>query len=746
MICSFATLKANQEYYYIRVESSEPAFDELLSTLDLEAAIIKSGVYFQTFINSEEKAYLDNHKIRYTLLANPEKLKQVNKANTLAETKYFKLGSIDGFYTYKEIISFWDNLILKFPTLIKRDTIGYSIENRPILAYKLSTNYSIANNNRVLYTALHHAREPLGLTTLYYFIADLLEKYENKDNEAIYLLQNRVLHFVPCLNPDSYLANEQTKGLTRKNARRINDTIFGVDLNRNYGTFEMWNSSKGGSSPLRTHETYRGTEPFSEPETKAIRDYCLYYQFATALNYHSFGNLIIHPWELFQMNEDKYFFQRFSLNSTWENNYVYGWDVRSIGYISRGNSDEWMYSQDAGKNRILSFTPEIGSSDGKLFWNYSQDEIITYGKENLKLNYNAAWSAGYNPSAMFVDYDCEKQELKLTISNIGVSPITSKDSIRIEISPVEKEKIRNDLSFSFIQTEKSDTTFIFPIQFSQEAKNGEQLEWVFNVIRDGKILKSEKFTTKAGICSKEWIYNPENPINNYTTNTWGLEKDTISNLNILTDSPYSNYNSVFTSYVEFNKSYKVNPDTIYNLSLDLRYNIERNFDFAYCAAYYNGQWNPVQFPRTTQGKKIFNSQQTAQIDDFWGFAGHVYEWTTQKSDFTYLLGKDIKFKFEIKSDQSNNYEGLYIKNFYIEKYPKDTNLSISYDNDIKHISYKNILSLTEKSRIVLYDISGRNLEEQNETDFLNYNKYEQGVYFALVFQGSKTKIVKLIRD
>lgn len=72
------------------------------------------------------------------------------------------------------------------------------------------------------------------------------------------------------------------------------DNSYGVDLNRNYGY--QWGFDNIGSSFTPQSGVYRGTGPFSEPETKAVRDFCYQRKFVTALNYHTYGNLLVHPW------------------------------------------------------------------------------------------------------------------------------------------------------------------------------------------------------------------------------------------------------------------------------------------------------------------------------------------------------------------------------------------------------------------------------------------------------------------
>jgi murein tripeptide amidase MpaA len=120
---------------------------------------------------------------------------------------------------------------------------------------------------------MHHAREPGGMMALIYFMWWLLENY-NTDAEAKALLDSRRITVVPIVNPDGYTFNIQNSpgggGLWRKNRRRNANNSFGVDLNRNYGTVDFWNSAFGGSSTSPSSDTYRGTDPFSEPETAAL--------------------------------------------------------------------------------------------------------------------------------------------------------------------------------------------------------------------------------------------------------------------------------------------------------------------------------------------------------------------------------------------------------------------------------------------------------------------------------------------
>ena len=86
--------------------------------------------------------------------------------------------------------------------------------------------------------------------------------------------------------------------MIRKNQRKFdicnNHDDIGVDLNRNYGY--KWGYNNEGSSDYLCDESYRGSAPFSEPETAAIRDFVESMPLLRiALNFHAWGNLFVTP-------------------------------------------------------------------------------------------------------------------------------------------------------------------------------------------------------------------------------------------------------------------------------------------------------------------------------------------------------------------------------------------------------------------------------------------------------------------
>lgn len=87
----------------------------------------------------------------------------------------------------------------------------------------------------------------------------------------------------------------------RKNRRKDNlkecgKWKMGVDLNRNYGYKWDFNPTHGGSNDP-CESDYRGKEPFSEPETKAMKRFIeKNKEIVSCMNFHAWGDLWIYPY------------------------------------------------------------------------------------------------------------------------------------------------------------------------------------------------------------------------------------------------------------------------------------------------------------------------------------------------------------------------------------------------------------------------------------------------------------------
>jgi Zinc carboxypeptidase len=196
----------------------------------------------------------------------------------------------------------YDRLTVQFPTLVKREVIGQTHLGRDIVAMKVTADAPTTPDNTrpaVLYNALQHAREWLAGETCRRTLEYVLDNY-GTDETVTDIVDNTELWFVCVANPDGYeYTFTDGNRLWRKNmADNDGDGIRGelgdgVDPNRNFAT--NFGRDDEGSSPVPTSETYRGTGPDSEPETKALKGLEAKVDFVFQKNDHTAAELLLWP-------------------------------------------------------------------------------------------------------------------------------------------------------------------------------------------------------------------------------------------------------------------------------------------------------------------------------------------------------------------------------------------------------------------------------------------------------------------
>lgn len=271
-------------------------------------------------------------------------------------------GGMGGHYTLAEMEAILDSFAQAHPTLCAaKVSIGRSLEGRDIWMVKISDNVGVDEGEpEVLYDALHHAREPVSMAATLLFMDTLLEGHAAGDPELEYLVNERELFFVPCVNPDGYEYNRTIApgggGMWRKNRRGG----YGVDLNRNYAT--QWGGA--GSSSSQSSETYRGAAPNSEPETAAMDAFARGRQFVQVFSTHTYTDVLLWPW-CYQPGSPSNVasYDRVGRLATSRNAVAHGpW--YSLLYPSSGTAVDHHHVVSGA----LSWTAELGRSNEGGFW------------------------------------------------------------------------------------------------------------------------------------------------------------------------------------------------------------------------------------------------------------------------------------------------------------------------------------------------------------------------------------------
>lgn len=130
--------------------------------------------------------------------------------------------------TYTQYDSIMKYFSTQYPSLCRLDTIGLSINNRLVLALKISDNAAINEDEpEVFYTSSMHGDETGGFVLMLRFIDNLLKNY-NSNSRVRKLVDNLEIWINPLANPDgSYRSGNTLTSPVRVNAS-------GADLNRSF--------------------------------------------------------------------------------------------------------------------------------------------------------------------------------------------------------------------------------------------------------------------------------------------------------------------------------------------------------------------------------------------------------------------------------------------------------------------------------------------------------------------------------
>ncbi|MGQ9582243.1 MAG: M14 family zinc carboxypeptidase [Thermoplasmatota archaeon] len=258
------------------------------------------------------------------------------------------------YHTYDEMVSELQCLTSAHPGLALLVPIGQTWENRTIWAVKISDNVSsdeFEPNMTVLGGI--HARELISVEVPLLLMHNLLGNYSS--NQTIRrFVDGLQLWVVPMLNPDGHACVERGNDW-RKNRRPVDGGI-GVDLNRNFGHLWGLEASHDPSS-----EEYCGPEPFSENETRAVRELVTDHHPSVTISYHSYGNSILYPWGNsidFEPVDPLLPSLAWNMSMAMPEGRRYTPMMARDFYAASGDTDDYFYANLS----ILPFTVELASS------------------------------------------------------------------------------------------------------------------------------------------------------------------------------------------------------------------------------------------------------------------------------------------------------------------------------------------------------------------------------------------------
>ena len=680
----------------------------------------------------------------------------------------FSLGSMGGYFTYPEMLAQLDSMAAKYPNLISaRQAINpndLTHEGRPIYWVKISDNPNLNEAEpQTLYNALHHAREALSLSQLIYYMWYLLENYDNDPNIQ-HLIDNTELYFIPCINPDGYIYNQTTNpnggGMWRKNRRNNGGGTYGVDLNRNYGY--QWAYDNVGSSGSPSSDTYRGPSAFSEAETRNVRDFALSHNFVMAINYHTYGGLLVYPWAYNGYETaDSLYYRPFGNLMTQFNGYLTGTGTTTVGYNSNGDADDWLYGEQTQKNKILSMTPEASSGFG--FWPPST-EIINLCNETLWQNLSYAY--------LLLNFGQAKDQSAPLLTQT-ISPISyqltrygfSAGSLTVGINPISSNisTVGNPKNYTLGQLQA--TTDSIALILNSGIPNGASVVFELYVDNGAGLVFRDTITKTFG--SYQVLLNDTgNNMNNWTnigtTSNWQSTTSSFySPSSSITDSKTGNYANNTQSEILLNRVIDLRGISDASLNFWAKWDIEDNYDYVQVAAAgNNGVFQPLCGLYTQTGSAYQDPGQPV-------FDGQQGTWVQEDMSLNSFLGDSAVFiRIRLKSDQWLNYDGFYFDDLRVnllsgtlsstepirrnypllgQSQPNPAKSQVYIPFDLEGISNDNL-------QLQVVDLLGRVMASENIANnstgvHLTVSDWSAGTYFyQIVGDGIQSAPKKLVID
>jgi hypothetical protein len=495
-------IKMEAKVYFKSADELFSKMGNLFSELDIVTAGEAEREYFIVIITNKdqiEKIKEKGFKAEITYYDIKEKFKKMTgiDPNNLELLRDFGF-----FFTYWEMIDTIQRLANNFPNLVRIYDIGRSHQNRPLWCVKIS-DYPDSNENEpiVFFNAATHAREPMGVSILIYFMTYLLTNYDptNSENLITWLINNREIYFVPVMNPDGYVYNSDSGGATanwRKNRRIIQSPYVGVDLNRNYGY--KWAYDDIGSSPNPSNEAYRGPERFSEPETRVVRDFMLSKKIRAQIDYHTYGRYNMYPWgydtftppdvrTLKEVVDSFRFYNNYSASRTGQ--------IAKVLYTANGSSVDWEYADTLweGIRKFITYAFTIEASINDFWYGWNDSAFIRQECErNLGVNIYLTKVGGAFLELKNIRIDDfygnqdnilnpgESAYIYLTIKNRAIHPIDSVYNLTINATAPNPYFVIVDSIFNFPNILRNDTRIGFFKVYVNEEAPAESISIVLN--------------------------------------------------------------------------------------------------------------------------------------------------------------------------------------------------------------------------------------------------------------------------
>ncbi|XP_040336370.1 mast cell carboxypeptidase A [Prionailurus viverrinus] len=287
---------------------------------------------------------LDQNKMHYEIL--------IHDLQEEIEKQFDVKEDIPGRHSYAKynnwdkIVAWTEKMVHKHPEMVSRIKIGTTVEDNPLYVLKIGKRDE--RRKAIFMDCGIHAREWISPAFCQWFVYQAAKTY-GKNKIMTKLLDRMNFYVLPVFNVDGYIWSWTQNRMWRKNrSKNQNSNCIGTDLNRNFNA--SWNSFPNTKDPCA--ETYRGPEPESEKETKAVTDFIRSHlkSIKAYITFHSYSQMLLFPYgytsKLPPNYKDLAKVAKIGtdvLSTRYETRYIYG-PIASTIYPTSGSSLDWAYN------------------------------------------------------------------------------------------------------------------------------------------------------------------------------------------------------------------------------------------------------------------------------------------------------------------------------------------------------------------------------------------------------------------
>ncbi|XP_023225775.1 carboxypeptidase B-like [Centruroides sculpturatus] len=339
---------------------------------DVEEALKEAGMTFKVSILDLQRA------IEAERVANAPTPEIDKRASAEHFQRYLQI---------EEINQFLQSVASSYPSISSVITIGATFENRKIMGVKIGSDNS-GTKPAILIECGIHAREWVSVSSCLYNIHELTSKYAT-DSTIKSLVDDHIWYIIPSSNPDGYVYTWTMDRMWRKTRSRsikfVPPWCRGADANRNFDISHCG----PGTSTNPCEDIYCGDSPFSENESRALRDLINQIGGSRIKVYfavHSYSQLWMYPYghkRVLPPNHEE--LDRLCKIGTDALRKVHGTNfkcgsISNIIYPAAGSSLDWAYEKAGVK---IGFALEL-RDEGRHGFMLPKDQIIPTCEETFK--------------------------------------------------------------------------------------------------------------------------------------------------------------------------------------------------------------------------------------------------------------------------------------------------------------------------------------------------------------------------